>query len=407
MLYNKNTSKEFVKIPDTDDFYINTEGSIIQGKTNRRIKSRIGSKGHLEVVYRYNKKIRKGLVKNLMAKTFLGATDKNIIILKVNDPFLIRLDNILITKTSEYQKDLYQKKAYNNIIRFNLPIFTSIEEVIHPNARESLIPGYYHIPVCGSTLVINKNGHILDLVTNKPWKQTLNRKQYLNIDFFNRLDRKTYKVRPHRYVGLLFVPKPERHKHIDFKDLEINHIDGIKTNNYYTNLEWCTTKENMEHAWNNDLVKTNIRVKTLNVYTGEIKRFFSISQAANFFNVGSGSLAMHLNSPFTGTLLVDDCRIQKEEDKNWATKIISSNGRQLLSRKMDLVAENVVTGEIHIFPSLPYACKILNLNINIIKNQSTIYGKRVPVFNYIFYPLTDLTLKDKVKCPLLDKKESM
>ena len=34
---------------------------------------------------------------------------------------------------------------------------------------------------------------------------------------------------------------------------EINHLDGNKLNNTYTNLEWCTRSENIQHAYNTGL----------------------------------------------------------------------------------------------------------------------------------------------------------
>jgi hypothetical protein len=52
----------------------------------------------------------------------------------------------------------------------------------------------------------------------------------------------------HRIVALYFVDGCSDERNI------INHIDGNKLNNHYTNLEWCTNSENLKHAWKTGLM---------------------------------------------------------------------------------------------------------------------------------------------------------
>lgn len=119
-------------------------------------------------------------------------------------------------------------------------------------------------------------GNIKSLITDKLLAQSKS-KVYLSVVLYKNGVR--YYKAPHRLVAQQFVPNPENKP-------EVNHLDGNKHNNHYSNLEWATKEEQQQHAIKLGLVKHHIRtdsfasILVLDTRTGVF--YDSITQAAKY-----------------------------------------------------------------------------------------------------------------------------
>lgn len=89
---------------------------------------------------------------------------------------------------------------------------------------------------------IYENGEVYSFYTNKFLKHDVGKTGYHQVTLF--INKQPKRIKIHRLVGLLFIENKPK----DYEELQINHKDGNKSNNHYSNLEYCTSYENNLHA---------------------------------------------------------------------------------------------------------------------------------------------------------------
>lgn len=122
-------------------------------------------------------------------------------------------------------------------------------------------------------------GRIRDKKTKNILKGSVDNHGYVRYDLCS--EGKRFVVSGHRAVAETFIPLVKDKKYI-------NHIDGNKTNNIITNLEWCTAKENTMHSINILGKQTGGLNKKpiICIETGII--YNSAYEAENIFNIHHG-----------------------------------------------------------------------------------------------------------------------
>lgn len=92
---------------------------------------------------------------------------------------------------------------------------------------------------------ISDKGVITNILTNTIKKPSLTHNGYYFIKLYNKGKYEQFRI--NRLVATYYIPNPNNYQ-------EVNHIDGVKTNNNVENLEWCNRLQNMQHAFNTGLV---------------------------------------------------------------------------------------------------------------------------------------------------------
>lgn len=200
-------------------------------------------------------------IRKIMAEVFLGADDTNLnIVYKDGDPNNVCLDNLEIIPISCYETEEW------------LPVvgFEGIYEISNigrvKRCRRSQIyttSRGTHNRIFSERLMKLSEGEYVTVCLTKDGTFS-----YPGV---------------HRLVAQAFIPNPENKP-------EVNHKDGNKHNNNVTNLEWVTSKENIQHA-----IQTGLSDRSKYKYTDRKpkqilcidtnQRFETVKQCAEQFSI--------------------------------------------------------------------------------------------------------------------------
>ena len=115
---------------------------------------------------------------------------------------------------------------------------------------------------------VSNQGRVRNAHTDQVLRPRIIKEGYLIVDLYYKGQRKTCYV--HNLVATAFVEGWR-------EGLEVNHKNGVKTDNRAENLEWVTASENRQHA--SDVLLLDVKPVALLDERGHLQRLFNSSNA--------------------------------------------------------------------------------------------------------------------------------
>ena len=249
---------------------------------------------------------------------------------------------------------------------------------------------------------INSLGHIVGSRNLKPYKWSPDSRGYLN----NQVECKGVisSISKHRAMMFTFREIP-----INVGELEVNHLDGVKTNCELDNLEWTTPLGNIQHAHDNFLAKKfQLSILVRNAKTGNIEWYRSQKACAEDLGILEKTLEYRLKHKDFSRVWADGYQFKYANDeRDWVypDDVEAEIQKQTAKIKMGCRIKNCITGEITVLDNVNSAYLVMGCGQrtphNLIKQQrySPFEGFQiVPDDGTEFPDFSDLELSNSYSC---------
>ena len=255
--------KDLRPIKDYPGYLINEDGEVYSTKRGKlkKLKTRIESSGAIMIIIRNDDHRKIFLVSKLVLEAFRdNPENKTRVGYLDNNQSNVKLKNLVWLPLPEDKRNIF------------------IKDGLKP------IPGY-------PDYFAKKDGSIYSMQHGvlKKLKENNHNRGYSQVTLFSPSGHSKI-VSVHRLIALTWLdPNPDKK--------QVNHKNGIKTDNRVENLEWCTPQENSLHSYwvlgkknvgSKKFGKENPNSKPIigtNLKTGERIKFDYIKQASDFINL--------------------------------------------------------------------------------------------------------------------------
>ena len=160
--------------------------------------------------------------------------------------------------------------------------------------------GYYQVSDKGNVRSVDRiikytNGRTKTLKST-PIKTRVSKTGYAVVLLNKNNTKKSLLV--HRLVAIAFIPNLTN-------QLEVNHLNGLKTDNRVENLEWCFRKHNVSHAYATALQKSKLNKNQVSEIKQLIMKGLSQRAVGRMFGVSHTNIQLINNGVIWGEITVE------------------------------------------------------------------------------------------------------